>query len=61
MVARLVLSMFRDASFLTDLGQWDGIATPLVLGSAILLPSTMVVITNGVMTLDVRERTAIIT
>jgi hypothetical protein len=61
MVVRLVLSMFRDASSLTDLGQWDGIATPLVLGSAILLPSTMVDSANGVESLDVRERTAIIT
>jgi len=61
MVARLVLSMFRDASSLTDLGQWDQIATPMVLGSAILSWSAMVVISPLEMTLDVRERTAIIT
>ena len=56
------MSMSRDASSLTDLwGQWDQIATLKGLGSAILSWSAMVVITNGVMTLDVRERTAIIT
>jgi hypothetical protein len=59
MVARLVLSMFRDASSLTDLGQWDEIAHRFGVGSAILLSSTMVDSANGVESLDVRERTAI--
>jgi len=51
--------MFRDASSLTDRWSVGRNSNTLVLGSAILLSSTMVDSANGVESLDVRERTAI--